>query len=334
MLAELVNRTGSRGHDVTVLMPPSGTVDFDVTAPIIRSKSDELTAEDYPHADVIVSGWYTSIPSAQKASENGKGVHVRLSLTYEPLAVTENHLSYPSYNVTDKVMVISGWHRQQIKLNHGIDARIVPPGVSDTFRNLQLRDAEPAGKKIFAVVRHVIPNHGWHRDQGYLIDQLKHVKRMCPDVSLNLICPPREFAISPELQRLRHGRLLRFFTKDTFRIHTPEDDEQLCRIHSSADIFVNASILETFCLNGLEAMRCGAALVTTYAGGNVDYCRHGINSLVSNRYENRLAKDIMALIEDHDLRGRLAQQGEDDSKPWTWDRSAQAFEDAVSEFLL
>ena len=45
-------------------------------------------------------------------------------------------------------------------------------------------------------------------------------------------------------------------------------------------------------------MKCGAALVTTYKGGNIDYCRHEENALVSYRFENRLAHDILRLVHD------------------------------------
>ncbi|WP_249597710.1 glycosyltransferase [Peribacillus frigoritolerans] len=84
---------------------------------------------------------------------------------------------------------------------------------------------------------------------------------------------------------------------------------------------------------GLEAMKCGAALVTTYNGGNLDYCRHEDNALISYRYENRLGNDILRLIEDPSLRTRLAHSGEKEAEKWTWERSVTAFEHALQKMI-
>ncbi|MFD2877364.1 hypothetical protein ACFTAO_17230 [Paenibacillus rhizoplanae] len=70
-------------------------------------------------------------------------------------------------------------------------------------------------------------------------------------------------------------------------------------------------------------MRCGAALVSVYAGGNLEYARHEENSLLSYRYENRLAADVMRLIQDPVLRNRIAARGETDSRSWTWENSVK-----------
>ncbi len=80
-------------------------------------------------------------------------------------------------------------------------------------------------------------------------------------------------------------------------------------------------------------MRCGAALVTVYSGGNMEYGRHGHNCLMSYRFENRLADDIITLIKDPDLRQRLARRGEQDSQRFTWEKSTQLFQNALFEIV-
>lgn len=81
-------------------------------------------------------------------------------------------------------------------------------------------------------------------------------------------------------------------------------------------------------------MKCGAALVSTYNGGNLDYCLHEENALVSYRFENRLSHDILRLVNDRSLRNRLALEGEKEAKNWTWERSITTFEKAINEMLL
>lgn len=156
-----------------------------------------------------------------------------------------------------------------------------------------------------------------HREQEYLLQQLNQVKAIHPDVELYLISPPGEHAESATLQNL--------LTDRRYHIRTPADDTELCFHYSESDIFVSSSTYDAGSLPGIEAMRCGAALVTVYSGGNKEYCSHGHNCLMSYRFENRLADDIITLIRDPDLRQRLARKGEQSSQHFTWEKVCKHF---------
>lgn len=323
MLAELANGLVNKGHDVTILMPPQGDLEYDILGTLIRTPTYQILESDYPKSDLIVSNFYTIVPAAQAASENGKGTHVRLSLCYEPTFLPDNHVTFRTYHMPN-LLVLSKWQQQIIYLNHGVKGHIVPVGVSSAFRNLHIRNPNNP-LQISAILRTPEGGFSWHREQDYLIEHLKLVKKHCPQVIINLICPPKELAISSSLQQLRNSGIFRFFT--------PGNDTELCYHYNHTDIFVNSSTYDSASLPGLEAMKCGAALVTTYAGGNLDYCRHEENCLLSYRYENRLFHDIMRLISDPDLRGRLALAGEKEAATWTWEKSVAAFDQAITEIL-
>ncbi|MDU0203585.1 glycosyltransferase [Paenibacillus sp. MAH-36] len=319
MLAEMVNGLAAKGHDVSVLMPPEGAINYTINAKIIRTKQNYMILEkDYPEADVIVSNFYTIVPGAHQASLNGKGVHVRLSLCYEPAFLPENHISFPTYHISKHTVVLSNWQKQLITLNHGHQAHIVPVGVGNAFRNHHIRDTQTQ-LQISAIMRRPEGGYSWHREQDYLINQLEIVQAKYPQVRINLMTPPEEFHSSPLLQAIKANH-------PTFRYLTPGHDGAMAYHYNETDIFVNSSTYDSASLPGLEAMRCGAALVTTYNGGNMDYCRHEQNGLMSYRYENRLAADVGRLIEDADLRRRLAAAGEIEASKWTWERSVDAFE--------
>lgn len=324
MLVELVNGLAQRGHDVTVLMPQGEPIEYPLRASVIRSRGASITPDDFPKGDVIVSNFYTTVPAAQLASEQGKGVHVRLSLCYEPTFLPHAPLSFPSYHATRHLMVLSAWQQQIIQLNHGIRGHIVPVGVSPSFHNLGIR-RQNASPHIAAIVRKPEGGFSWHRDQDTLIQALLQVKEQFPHVMVSLFCPPGELATSPSLQKLA--------TTGQFRMLTPKDDVEMCYHYNEAHIFVSSSTYDAASLPGLEAMKCGAALVTTYSGGNADYCRHEVNCLMSYRYENRLAHDVIRLIQDPVLRAKLAHEGEREAALWTWERSVSAFEAAVSRIL-
>ncbi|MDO7488388.1 glycosyltransferase family 4 protein [Peribacillus sp. NPDC096622] len=326
MLAEIINGLVQRGHDVTILMPPQGKVDYEVNCKLVRTKTDYTVEEiDYPKSDVIISNFYLSVPSAHAASQKGKGIHVRLSLCYEPTFLPNNDVSFPGYYLTKHLIVLSQNQQQLIYLNHGIKGHIVPVGISSTFKNLHIRvPNDPL--QISAIVRKPEGGFSWHREQEYLISQLELVKTEHPNVIINLISPPDEFYDSPILISLKNTNRFRFFT--------PGNDEELNYHLNHTDIFVNSSIYDSASIPGLEAMKCGAALVTTFNGGNIDYCRHEDNALISYRYENRLGQDILRLIQDEPLRTRLAKSGEKEAEKWTWERSVNIFEKVIEDITI
>lgn len=323
MLVEITNGLVQRGHDVTILMPQNAEVDYSVQAAIKRASGATLSESDYPHSDVIVSNFYTTTESAHYASQNGKGIHVRFSLCYEPPFLAENQYSLESYNITPHVIVLSTWHQELIQIMHGMKPHIVPIGVNDLFQNHDIRNQLSPAIRVSAIVRKPEGGFSGHRGQPYLLNELRSIKHAYPSVQINLICPPSEFLDSQTLQSLSNS--------GEFRFLTPKDDAELCYHYNETDIFVSSSTYDAGSLPGLEAMRCGAALVTIYAGGNVDYCRPGHNCLMSFRFENRLTSDIARLIEDSSLRKKLAVEGQKDSMPWTWYRSVIAFEKAVEQ---
>lgn len=326
MLAELANGLFSRGHDVTILMPPTGEIDYPLKAKVVRSKKDYfLYEEDYPNSDVIVSNFHLVVPSADAASKNGKGAHIRLSLCYEPTFLQDSHVTFPTYHLTDKLMVLSKWQRDMIYLNHGIKGHIVPVGVSPTFKDKQIRKSNDS-LQITAILRKPEGGFSWHREQDYLMNHLYLVKTRYPQVTVNLLCPPGELKDSPALQKIKAQKY--------FNVFSPKNDEAMCYQYSKADIFVSSSTYDAAGLPGLEAMRCGAALVTVYSGGNMDYCEHENNCLMSFRHENRLANDIGRLIQNRLLREKISSNGVREASKWSWQRSVSAFETALNNMSL
>ncbi|MFC0525349.1 glycosyltransferase family 4 protein [Pontibacillus salicampi] len=318
MLAELANGLVARGHDVEIVIPSFAEVAYDVTAKLKRIPKATISAEDYRMGDVIISNWYTLVPEAEKASQQGKGRHLRISLCYEPALMDGTSETFLSYQQTSNVIVLSTWQQQLMKLIHGLDCPIVPVGVSRAFHNDHVRTPHPL--KIGAVVRR-LGDENWHRQQDYLISVLRTIKREHPSVDIHLITPPVEFQSSERLQLLQRTT--------PFHFHTPSNDMELNALYNQLHIFVNTSIYDSASLPGLEAMKCGAALVTTYNGGNSDYTNNGVNCLVSYPYEYYVKEHISQLIHNPALREQLAAQGQATASQWSWERSIQKLEQVL-----
>ncbi len=324
MLVELANGLSQKGYDVAVVMPPQGVIEYPLHVSVIRTKGPNITANDIPVSNIIVSNFYTLTPICEQASRAGRGTHVRISLCYEPGFLPDHEASFKSYHSSKNLVVLSNWQQQLIKLNHGIEGSIVPVGVSRNFRNLGKRRSKKR-LEVSGIVRMQEGGYSWHREQEYLIETFTALKKKYPRVTFNLISPPNEVIVSQALHSYHSNRL--------FQSLKPRDDVQLNKFLNKTDIFVSSSTYDTASLPGLEAMKCGAALATVYSGGNTDYCRHGENCLLSYRHENKLFEHISTLIENAQLRQKLASEGEKEASKWTWDRSVNLFELAIKRFM-
>ncbi len=317
MLAELANRLADAGHEVTVLMPSHGIVEYPMQCPVIFAGDTRISEDDFPAGDVIVSNYFTTVPVSQRASEQGKGIHIRLALCYEPTFLPDNNLSFASYHLAPNLLVLSRWQQGIVRINHGIKGRIVPVGLSSDFYNMHIREANRK-PIVSAIVRKPEGGFSGHREQEYLLQQLDLIKGQHPEAEICLITPPREYAESSWLQSL--------FEDGHYRLRTPLSDEELCYHYNESDIFVSSSTYDSGSLPGLEAMRCGAALVTVYSGGNLEYGVHGVNCLMSYRHENRLAEDVVTLLRNKEQRERLAINGANSSQRFTWEKSFNIFQ--------
>ena len=71
-----------------------------------------------------------------------------------------------------------------------------------------------------------------------------------------------------------------------------------------------------------EAMICGAAVVCTDIGGYRSFATDGVTALMSPaRDVVALAKNICRLIEDDQMRIRIARAGHENIKQFSWERS-------------
>ncbi len=96
--------------------------------------------------------------------------------------------------------------------------------------------------------------------------------------------------------------------------------ERMRELHQQADIFVNASNVDNMPVSILEAFASGLAVVTTDAGG-IPYIvtneRNGL--MVSLGDWTRLARKVLALLENQELAQRLIATAREDSKKYQWE---------------
>lgn len=89
----------------------------------------------------------------------------------------------------------------------------------------------------------------------------------------------------------------------------PQHDQDIRAFYGRCDIFVFTSILEGFGLPPLEAMACGAAVITTDCGGVLTFATPQNSIIVPVNDVAALQKSIESLIKDTNLREGLQQEG-------------------------
>lgn len=100
--------------------------------------------------------------------------------------------------------------------------------------------------------------------------------------------------------------------------------EQTVEIYNSVALFLCSTVQEGFGLTGLEAMACGAALVSTEYDGVKEYAASEENALLSPVADvNALVRNAEILIENNDLRQRIAQHGAENARQFSWDEAME-----------
>jgi glycosyltransferase involved in cell wall biosynthesis len=110
--------------------------------------------------------------------------------------------------------------------------------------------------------------------------------------------------------------------------HENLPQERLAWLYSRCPIYLCPSWDEGLGMPAMEAMACGAALCTYDNGGCRDYAIDGRTAVVSPRRDlDALAWGLTRLVEDQELRQRIARQGQDFvGTQFDWERATARLE--------
>ena len=103
-------------------------------------------------------------------------------------------------------------------------------------------------------------------------------------------------------------------------------DFELAKLYNMCDLQVTYSTAESFPLPPLEAMACGAAVITT-PYGTEDYASDLHNALLVNPYKRgELYNALVTLINDNDLRHKLIENGLKTASNFNYSKQADILE--------
>ena len=117
-------------------------------------------------------------------------------------------------------------------------------------------------------------------------------------------------------------------------MHSPDHETLAHEIYGRCQVFLQSSRREGFGFTAIEAMACGAALVTTDNGGSRDYAIDGETALVAPPHDvDAMASLVVSLLRDDVRRSEVAQAGERHVRKFDWDIGAAAIEDVLVRYI-
>lgn len=115
----------------------------------------------------------------------------------------------------------------------------------------------------------------------------------------------------------------------------PISTRELRALYNRASVFFLASRYEGWGLPAVEAMACGAAVVSTRCGGVEDFLDDEVNGLLVPVEDARaLADAVLRLLRDEDTRVRLATKGSCDATLVSVSRSCEQLEQVLESLLV
>ncbi|MGH7276492.1 MAG: glycosyltransferase family 4 protein [Candidatus Rokuibacteriota bacterium] len=316
------DRLAGRGHDVTLLVPAKSRVRA-VVANVRRAGPDWMpgfrprlrwvrcwTAGALPDGDAVVAtAWQSAGPAA--AAPPRCGAKFYFVQHYESLYHGAPDTVDRTYRLPLRKIVISTWLRDVMRERFQSAAEVLVTPVDPALFHRVPADARTPRPRVLML----------HHDYAWkgVADGLEAVGRVKARVpSLRLV----GFGVKPPRETLPY---------DEFHANPPQ--ERLAAVYSSCEIYLCPSWDEGLGMPSMEAMVCGAALVTYDNGGCRDYARDGETALVARRRDVAdLAAKLERLATDAALRVSLAAAGATlVTTAFDWERAVSRMEEIFEE---
>jgi glycosyltransferase involved in cell wall biosynthesis len=296
-----------RGHhpELWTLDADGGPTWFDLRVPV-RTFEDFATLRDAlaPLDAIKVATWWETADWVWEASlRRGIGVYLvqDIETSYYD-AVNDHARVMASYRPEWWYLAGSEWVAEQLRL-FATDVTTFTPGIDlDRFRPVE--GVERRDDLVLALGRS-------NPLKDFPLTRAAYLALPEPRPELRL------YGIEPELAEGLGDRVA---------YETRPSDARVVELLSEATVLLQTSRHEGFCLPALEGMAAGAAVVTTDANGNRDFCRDGENCLMPDRRPEAVRDAIARLLGDPALRARLAEEGRRTAEAFAWPKRLDELE--------
>ena len=338
-LFEYANRLHEIGHNVKlyILARPARWYRIDHWKRILNKTVTKISSEEIdwmdnkipinilscnsenliPDSDILLAtAWQTA--EFAECFSNNKGKKFYFVQHHESLWTRKKDKAQNTYYMPFQKIVISTWLKKVLLEKYQQKAELLITPVND---KIFYRDtAHPSNSLRVCFLHH---DYDW---KGYK-DAIEVIK----------IIRSKNFKINPVVfgEKMQDPSPLFEDAGFKFEYHYRPTGEALRSIYASCDVYLCASWYEGLGMPSMEAMACGAALVTTNTGGSQDYAIDGNTALVSPpREPKKLANNIERVLRDETLRQKLAENGYQKIKEFSWEANTLKLERLFKRSLI
>jgi glycosyltransferase involved in cell wall biosynthesis len=269
-----------------------------------------LSEKYIPNADfLIATAWYTTKPLAYLSNRKGKKYYIIQN--YEIWAGEKNEI-LSSFRLPFKKIVISHWLEKLVN-SQGEDAFYIPNGFDFKAFGIDVRPEDRNNSTIMMLY------HKLHfKCSNFGLRAIKKVKDVIPNLKLIL------FSVYPPPEKL----------PEWISFYHQTEQSTLRSLYNESAIFISPSILEGFALPPAEAMLSGCALIASDIGGHREYAISNSTALLFPPKDIRkLIDNICLLIDNNTFRIKLAYDGHNFIKQFSWEKSSNNLETILKNDL-
>ncbi|HEY7037939.1 MAG TPA: glycosyltransferase family 4 protein [Methylomirabilota bacterium] len=314
------DRLARRGHQVTLVVPAKSALAAwwrnrrprgPAWMPGLRASVrwvPEWSPARIPEGDAVVATAWQSVEAVAAASDSA-GRKFYFIQHFESLYHGDAARVDATYRTPLRKIVISTWLADVMAQRFDSPAAVIVTPVDPTlFHPVPVTDD---GAVRILMLFHEYPWKGVAEG----IDVFQRVRAGHPNAVLV------GFGVKPPKAPLPFAE---------FHENLPQ--ERLAWLYSRCPIYLCPSWDEGLGMPSMEAMACGAALCTYDNGGSRDYAIDGRTAVVAPRRNlDALASGLTRLLEDVELRRRLAREGQDFVRTqFDWERATARLESILA----
>ena len=304
IILEYANRLTQKKHDVTIVTYDEKPQWFKLEDSVnfVQVPIGEDIKKYIPKCDVIVATSWKCIYEAVKSNiapvaffeQGGSHLFEENNIDHNKLEIIKHRISLVQF-----VYTVSSYSKDKMQEIYNQDAKVICNSVDsnifypkDSYEEKEKIELAMIGSEDFKF-----------KNVGEILQAYRTLAKKYNNLSLNWITQtqptqnPEKAIVNPPQKEI--GEILR-----------------------KSDIYVCNSEYESFGLPTLEAMTCGAAVITTDTGGMRDFVKENENGLIVKKHNiEDLIQKIEMLINDKKLRRQLSQNGIETAKTMNWEES-------------
>lgn len=316
IILEYVNRLAKLGHHITIMTYDQKPTWFPLDEKIkfIQLNTEQKMENYIPSCDLVVATSWKNIYSAVKANcapvayfeQGGSHIFAKEGLSQKKQEIVEQRIQEASFIYTvsndTKKVINEKYGREAFVVHNAVDSNIFYP------REKQMK------QKDTITITTIGPEEFAFKHVDNIIQAVNILKQRHSNIEFKWITQTK-----PEIHKEENAIVnpSQIVIGDTLR---------------NTDIYVCASEYESFGLPVLEAMTCGAAIITTNNGGVSDFVEDKVNGLMIEKDNiEDIVNKMEFLILNTAERERLAENANKTAKKFSWDISVKRLEEYYRE---